>query len=260
MLTSEVPHAEVSARRQQPSDAAAERQLFLRWQQFSDRRARNELVSRYLPLAKSLARRFRNRRDAPDDLVQVASIGLLHAIDRFDVDRGFAFTSFATPTIVGELMRHRRDLGWPLHVPRRIREDSVRVARAARGLEGRLGRCPATSELAEACAMSCEEVLGALEAQCAASPGSLDWESDAEGGPPPYERWLGVEDDGFEAVEVRDGVGRRLRSCDEREQTILRLRLVENRSQQEIAERVGLSQMHVSRLLRRLMSEALEAS
>ena len=237
-------------------DAGREKRLFLRWQRFHDEAARTELVDRYLPLARGLARRFSRDRHARDDFMQVASIGLLKAIDRFDPFRRVAFSSFAVPTVLGELRRHVRDFGWPVHVPRQVRDRAVRVKRATGELEVELGRSPSPAEVATACRFTTENVLEAIEAGASAKTSSLDLDDDAHEGA--ARRWLSVDDEGYELVEDRDAIARRLGACRERERAVLRLRLVENLSQKEIGRRVGLSQMQVSRLLRRLLAEAEE--
>jgi RNA polymerase sigma-B factor len=234
-------------------DQQREKRLFLRWQRFGDESAREALVERYLPLARGLARRFSRERDAREDFTQVASIGLLKAIDGFDPERGNAFTSFAVPTILGELKRHVRDFGWPVHVPRQVRDRAVRVKRAAGDLELQLGRAPSVAEVGTECRFTTEHVLEAMEATASAQLSSLtagDGEGDDQA-----RRWLSAHDAGYELVEDRDAIARKLRGCKERERTVLRLRLVENMSQREIGSRVGMSQMQVSRLLRRLLAE-----
>lgn len=247
---------EVTSPRTRPRVDGADRQreerLFLRWQRFNDQVAREELVARYLPLARGLARRFARGRDARDDFTQVACIGLLKAIDGYDPARRIAFTSFAVPTVLGELKRHVRDFGWPLHVPRQVRDRAVRVTRAAAELEVQLGRPATPAELAAECRFSTAEVLEAIEASASLHTTSLS-ASDGEG--EGARRWLTTDDQGYELVEDRDVIARRLGDCQERELAILRMRLVDHLSQREIGRRVGLSQMQVSRLLRRLLAD-----
>ena len=235
------------------ADAENERRLLLRWQRFSDAGARDQLVERYMPLARSLARRVGRDADVTDDLTQVACIGLLKAIDGFDPARGCSLASFAAPTIFGELKRHIRDYGWPVHVPRQIRDRTVRIRGVARRLEAELGREPTAAELADACCLERESVIEALEADACARTAPLEGGDRAdEAG---LDRWLGADDDGYELVEYRDALARRLRGCSDRDRQMLRLRLVDDLSQREIGDRLGLSQMHVSRLLRRLLAE-----
>jgi RNA polymerase sigma-B factor len=253
----------VSARRRQqrarstPADKQREARLVVRWQRFGDEGARNRLIERYMPLARSLASRFGGAREGSDDREQVASIGLLKAIDGFDVERGFAFSSFAVPTILGELRRHARDFGWPVYVPRRMRDRAVQVRRVSRRLEVELGRSPTSHELAEATDLTVEEVDDALEASASARIASLDVPAGGEE-ENPADRWMGADDGGYELVEYRDAVARRLRGCSDRERLLLRLRLVDDMSQVEIGREIGVSQMQVSRLLRQLLDEPSE--
>ena len=230
---------------------ARENRLFLRWQRFGDERARRELVDRFLPLARDLARRFRRRRDGVDDLMQVASIGLLKAIDRFDPARGYAFSTFAVPTISGELKRYARDFGWCVHLPRSLRERAVQIRQADARLAPELGRRPTPSELAEACGLSAQEALEAMETEASAEPASLEPAADGDDGEAPI--GPADEDAGYERIEYVDAVARRVGSSSERDRLVLRLRLVDGLSQREIGRRVGLSQMQVSRILRGLM-------
>lgn len=244
--------------RSTPADKQREARLVVRWQRFGDEVARNRLIERYMPLARSLASRFGGARDGSDDREQVASIGLLKAIDGFDVERGFAFSSFAVPTILGELRRHARDFGWPVYVPRRMRDRAVQVRRVSRRLEAELGRSPTTHELAEVTGLTSDEVDDALEASASARIASLDIPHDGGEDETPAERWMGADDGGYELVEYRDAVARRLRGCSDRERLLLRLRLVDDMSQGEIGREIGVSQMQVSRLLRRLLDEPSE--
>jgi RNA polymerase sigma-B factor len=229
--------------------------LFVRWQRLGEESARAELVECFLPLAREFARRFARDRDSFEDLFQVASLALLKAIDRFDVERGCAFSSFAVPTITGELKKHARDFGWHVHVPRGIRERVVRLKRAAEALAPELGRSPTPGELAEACGLTTSEVLEAMEAEAAARPASLELAPSDDGGPPAPARRTVQEEPGYELVEYRDVIARRLRCCSERERLMLRLRLVEELPQREIGRRVGVSQMQVSRVLRQLLGD-----
>ena len=235
------------------ADRARERRLFLRWQRFRDERARDELVAHYLPLVRDLARRYRRERDGLDDLTQVASIGLLKAIDRFDPGRGFAFSTFAVPTITGELKRYARDFGWTLHLPRCLRDRAVKLRRAEALLAAELGRPPTLGELAATCDLTPAETLEALEADATAEPcsleagGQVDTDADAGVAPP------AADEEGYEAVEDLDAFARRMESCSERDRAVLRMRLIDGLSQREIGNRVGVSQMQVSRILRSLL-------
>jgi RNA polymerase sigma-B factor len=238
-----------------------DRRLFERYRRTGDVAAREALVDRFLPLAKHLARRYGRDSWHAEDLVQVASLGLLKAIDRFDADRGIAFSSFATPTIVGELKRYFRDKSWTVRVPRELQELSLNVNRAADALEGELGRAPTAAQVADRVGVSVEHVL---EARVAASarhglslerPGGDSDDEDATLG----DR-LGVVDEDLSRAEDTVTVQRLMSSLAERERTILHLRFHEDLTQSEIAQRLGLSQMHVSRLIRqsitRLRAEA----
>src|SRR5437660_11140996 len=159
-------------------------ELFVRWQQHQDQRAREELVDRFLPLARKLARRYAGAREPLDDLVQVASLGLVKAVDRFDSSRGTAFSSFAVPTILGELKRYFRDLGWAVHVPRGAQEQAMKVEEAQHRLNSKTGRSPTVQELAEYLELSIEEVIEALETSRAHHASSLDAPyDDGEGDP-----------------------------------------------------------------------------
>src|SRR5205807_8808921 len=159
---------------QRTSGRADNGRLFVRWQQHGDQRAREELVERFLPLARNLARRYAGAREPFDDLLQVASLGLVKAIDRFDVNRGAAFSSFAVPTILGELKRYFRDLGWSVHVPRGAQEQALRVQEAQERLTSKTGRPPTVHELAEYLELEVEDVLDALETAAAHHSASLD--------------------------------------------------------------------------------------
>jgi RNA polymerase sigma-B factor len=224
------------------------RQLLCRWHEDGDRAAREELAERMLPLARSLARRYAGKGEPLDDLEQVASLGLLKAIDRFDVTREVRFATFAVPTIAGELKRHFRDRGWMLRVPRDIQELSARVVRAREALTRELGRSPSVNEVATALGAGVEQVLEAVRAADAYRMMSLD-EPLAEGAG--ALEAIGGEDDGYELAEHRVLLRLGLDGLGEREREIVRLRYYEGLTQREIARAVGVSQMHVSRLIRR---------
>jgi RNA polymerase sigma-B factor len=223
--------------------------------------ARDELVRRSLPLARRLARRYQHPHESLDDLVQVACIGLMKAIDRFDPELGTAFTSYAVPTMLGELKRHFRDNGWGLRVPRGMQERALQVSQANYELAGRLGRAPTVAELAEAVKASTEEVLEAMEAVSAYEPVSLDSvppSSDADAGS--YAERVGAEDVGYDFVEYGAAIRPTLDEMPERERLILHLRFVRDLTQSEIAERIGVSQMHVSRLIRKALEKLRSAA
>jgi RNA polymerase sigma-B factor len=225
--------------------------LFRRYARFGDPAARDELIERFLPLARGLARRYHRGNEPLDDLVQVASIGLLNAIERFDPERGREFTTYAVPTIVGELKRYYRDYGWALKVPRSDKDRVVALNRAIEDLSTRAGRSPGPQELADHTAMTLEDVLRGLELAASAWPASLEESADRpDGDPCTLGETLGGDDATLELVECRDVVERSTRALSEREQRVLRLRFVEDLTQSEIGERIGVSQMQVSRILR----------
>jgi RNA polymerase sigma-B factor len=217
-----------------------------------DARARDRIIERYMPLVRSLASRYAGRGEPLDDLVQVGSIGLLLAIDRFDTERGVKFTTYAVPTIVGEIQRHFRDRAWAMHVPRRLKELSVRLTRTIQTMTIELGRSPTIAELAESIGVEEDEVVEALETANAFSTRSLSQPLGHDGSESEtMADVLGDTDPGF--AEVEDGalVEAGLDALDARERTIVELRFFEGLTQSEIAARVGISQMHVSRLLRK---------
>lgn len=221
-------------------------------------RLRGELVEMHLPLAEYLARRFGNRGEPHEDLVQVATIGLIKAIDRFDLERGVAFSTYATPTIVGEIKRHFRDRGWTIRVPRRLQEIQAVINQAVSDLGQELGRSPTVTELAARVGMSEEEILEGLESANAYSPLSLD-APDPSGELGAVIDQLGEYDDALDAVVDRETVKPLLDRLDARAKRILLLRFFRNMTQSQIAEELGISQMHVSRLLSRTLSELRRA-
>jgi RNA polymerase sigma-B factor len=209
-------------------------------------------VRRHLPLARSLAGRYRNSLEPFDDLVQVANMGLVHAVNRFDADRGIPFVAFATPTIVGELKRHFRNTGWSVHVPRGAQELAVRLQIEVAHLTERLGRSPQVDELAEATGLSEEEVLLGLEAAQAHHAESLDVPAgDSEADAASLGELLGSVDDRYDLVETATVLQNAIRGLPHQERLALVLRIDHDLKQSEIARRMGCSQMQVSRLLRR---------
>jgi RNA polymerase sigma-B factor len=226
------------------------RALLRRWHETGDRAARTAVAERMLPLAHGLARRYVNKGEPLDDLQQVACVGLLKAIDRFDVDRDVRFSTFAIPTIAGELKRHFRDRGWMLRVPRDVQERAAQLSAAREDLTRRLGRAPTVDQLAEAVHATTEQVVDALLAGGAYRAMSLDERSGADDGAA-FLDGLGGDDDGFERTEQRLLLRLGFAALAPREREILRLRFFEGLTQREIAERIGVSQMHVSRLIRR---------
>jgi RNA polymerase sigma-B factor len=232
-----------------------EERLFLRYRRDGDTGARAELVNRFLPLARRLARRYEQASEPLDDLVQVASLALVKAVDRFDPKRGDAFSSYAVPTILGELKRHFRDVGWALHVPRGMQERVLEINAAVERLSRELGRSPTARQLSAELGLPVEQVLEAMEASGAYNTTSLDTPrgSGDEEDPSAIADTLGEIDERFELVEQSATIERGLRALPERERTILYLRFAEGLTQAEIAERIGISQMHVSRLIRRAL-------
>jgi RNA polymerase sigma-B factor len=227
--------------------------LLLKYHREGDLAAREELTVRFLPLARQLAARYRHAGESLEDLVQVASLGLLKAIDRYDPDRGEGFSRYAVPTMLGELKRHFRDKGWSVHVPRATQELALRVSEALGSLPARLGRAARPRDVAEEVGAPVEDVLEAMEAATVYEPASLDAPRRGAGeeGAWTYGDTLAEEERGFELVEIGEALRERLAALPAREQLILRLRFEQDMTQAEIAERVGVSQMHVSRLLRR---------
>jgi RNA polymerase sigma-B factor len=208
-----------------------------------------------MPLARQLARRYQRANEPLDDLVQVASIGLVKAVDRFDLDRGVAFSSYAVPTILGELKRYFRDSSWAVHVPRGTQERAMQVDRAVKDLSGQLGRSPSVDEVADRLDVSAEEVLGAMEAGQAYEAVSLDAQrsgGDADG--ETVADSIGAEDERFELVEYGATIAPTVKALPKRDRLVLRLRFVEDMTQAQIAQRIGISQMQVSRLLRRALA------
>ena len=230
---------------------AEEQELLDRYYRNRDQRVREELVQRFMPLARRLAARYRGDREPLDDLVQVASLGLVKALDRFDPRRGVAFSSYAVPTILGELKRHFRDRGWSVRVPRDLQERIARVDRAIAELPGKLGRAPSVNEIADRLEVDPEEVLEAMEAGQAHHAMSLDAQAQNEDGEGiPLTERLGGSDPAFDTVEYGAAITDVLESLSDRDRTVLHLRFIEDMTQTEIADRVGVSQMHVSRILR----------
>ncbi|HUA50275.1 MAG TPA: SigB/SigF/SigG family RNA polymerase sigma factor [Solirubrobacteraceae bacterium] len=229
-------------------------ELLATYEEDRDPAAREELVKRFLPFARKLALRYVHSREPLDDLVQVASVGLLNAIERFEPGRGKKFTSFAAPTIVGELKRHFRDKGWTVHVPRDLQERALAVSRQTERLSALFGRSPTLDELAEALNCSIELVMEAIDAAHNYHPASLDAPISHDGEDrTALAETLGDEDIGFELAEHRQALATSWASLSEVEREVLGLRLVQELTQREISQRIGCSQMHVSRLLRRSM-------
>jgi RNA polymerase sigma-B factor len=221
----------------------------------SRRAARDELVHLHLPLVEHCARRFRNRGEPFEDLVQVGTIGLLKSIDRFDAERGVEFSTYATPTIIGEIKRYFRDKGWAIRVPRRLQELRMQIGAATAELTQTLGRSPTPRELAEAIGCSVEEIVEGIESSNAYSTLSLDASDDTDDLGGSMLDAIGVEDENLEHVEIRESLKPLLDALEPREKKILLLRFFKNKTQTQIAEEIGVSQMHVSRLLSRTLEQ-----
>ena len=244
-----------------PSDYSIENESEL-WRRFARERdpaIREELVRRNMDFAKRLALRYRGASESFDDLLQVANVGLLGAVDRFDPERGIPFTAFASPTILGELKRHFRDRVWTVRVPRGLHDRMAEVDKAITELTKRLQRSPSVGEIAERLGVEQTDVLEVMEANHNRRPLSLDrppGSEDSEESSPT--EWIGEEDQAFDLVEGRIALDAALPHLDDRERLVLRLRFAEDMTQSQIAERIGHSQMHVSRILRRALARIRE--
>ena len=217
-------------------------------------RLREQLVDQYIGLVEFLARRFRNRGEPLEDLVQVGTIGLLKAIERFDLDREVEFSTYATPTVVGELKRHFRDKGWAVRVPRRLQELHLELTKIVSKLGQDLGRSPTVPEIAKEAAITEEQVLEGLEIAQAYNFTSLDAPIDSDDSDSTsFADQMGQEDEQLETLEYRASLAPEMAKLPERERRILYLRFYKGMTQSEIADRLGISQMHVSRLLNRTL-------
>jgi RNA polymerase sigma-B factor len=229
-------------------------ELLIRYHRHRDLDAREELVLRFMPLARQLAGRYRGAGESHDDLVQVACLGLLKAVDRYDPDRGSGFAKYAVPTMLGELKRHFRDKGWAVHVPRATQELALKVGEAMGALPAKLGRSPTPRDVSLAIGEPVELVLEAMEAATAYDATSLDAPrptGDDDDGSLTLGDAVASEEHGYELVELGETLRGTIGALPDRERLILELRFQQDLTQAEIAERVGVSQMHVSRLLRR---------
>lgn len=227
--------------------------------QAGDRAARDDLVGQFLPLARRLARRYHRTSEPFDDLVQVANLGLIKAVDRFDAQRGVAFSSFAVPTILGELKRHFRDTGWSVHVPRALHERALRVDHAQREMEGRLGRSPKVGEIATELGLPVEEVLSAMEASAAYEALSIDAPGHGDDGEHDgLVDSLGHEDGALALAEERATVAATIRRLPVRDRRVLEMRFGQDMTQTQIAGHIGVSQMQVSRIIRRALENLRE--
>ncbi len=225
-------------------------QLLRRYHEGGDRDARERLVERHLPLVRALARRYAGRGEPLEDIEQVGAIGLIKAIDRYELDRGVALTTYATPNVVGEIKRHFRDRGWTIRIPRGLQELNSRMSATIERLTSSLGRSPTIAEIGRELGATPEQVLEAVEAGSAYAPMSLSPAPSSDGDLDPLEA-LGSEDQAFERSEERATLEPALRGLPDREREILRKRFEEGLTQTQIAEQIGISQMHVSRLIRK---------
>lgn len=239
-------------------DKQRTRELFALYKEQGDEDARNELVMSHLNLVRFLASKFKNRGEPLDDLVQVGTIGLIKAIDRFDPERGLEFTTYATPTILGEIKRHFRDKGWSVRVPRRLQELSSKVNQATDELTKELQRTPSTEEVASKLGVTVEEVLEAMESSSAYSSVPLEsGGSDDDDAPAVIDRYASVDQD-LAASDDRMVIEDTIKEFSPREQEVIRMRFNDNLTQVEIAKRLGVSQVQVSRLLRRTLKKLQE--
>jgi RNA polymerase sigma-B factor len=240
----------------------ADRELFLRYRD-GDTEARDQLVERFLPLARQLARRYQRASEPLDDLLQVASMGLIKAIDRFDADREIAFSSYAVPTILGEIKRHFRDRTWAVRVPRDLQELTLKVDRAIGELADVLHRQPSVPEIAEAVGVEEEDVLEALQAGGAYRAVSFEAPRGGSGGEEEATTLadtIGVDEEGFDRAEERATLARLLASVSPREREVLRMRFEEDMTQAEIGAVIGVSQMQVSRVIRQALARLRAAA
>ena len=239
--------------------SAEDRVLLRRYHEDGDLSAREQLIEQYMSLVRSLARRYSYRGEQLDDLVQIGAIGLIKAIDRFDLERGVELTTYATPNIIGEIKRHFRDKGWSVRVPRGLQELNVQLSKLIEELTVELARSPTIPELAKASGSEEELVIEALESGRAYSTISLSTGGgqDEEGELDPLES-LGADEPQYEVSEDRAVLAPGFRVLDERERMILHLRFFKGLTQSQIAQQVGISQMHVSRLIRRALEKIRE--
>jgi RNA polymerase sigma-B factor len=238
-----------------------ERKLFQRYRSTGDPVARDAIITNTLPLAHRVARRFAYGREPFEDLLQVASLALVKAVDRFDPERGLAFSSYAVPTMVGEIKRYFRDSSWALHLPRGLKEQALDVGEAERRLADRSGRSPTTAELAEATGLTLEQTLEARAAATASSTRPLDAplaRGAGEERATSYAEVLGDDDPAYERVEERITIAAAARQLSAHDRELLQMRFLEEMTQQQIAGRMGVSQMQISRLLRRTLDTLRE--
>jgi RNA polymerase sigma-B factor len=230
-----------------------DRELLRRYHEEGDRHAREQLVARHLPLVRALARRYAGRGESLEDIEQVGAIGLIKAIDRYELARDVALTTYATPNVVGEIKRHFRDKGWAIRIPRGLQELNAKMSSTIERLTAKVGHSPSIAEIALELKTSPEQVLEAMEAGSAYAPVSLSAGPSGEGELDPMET-IGTEDSGFERTEQRASLEPALEMLPAREREILRMRFEDGLTQTQIADRVGVSQMHVSRLIRKSLA------
>jgi RNA polymerase sigma-B factor len=236
-----------------PTSAMDDRELLRRYHLGGDRGARELLVQRHLPLVRALARRYAGRGESLEDIEQVGAIGLIKAIDRYELSRDVALTTYATPNVVGEIKRHFRDKGWAIRIPRGLQELNAKMSSTIERLTAKLGHSPSIAEIALELQTTPEQVLEAMEAGSAYAPVSLSAGPSGEGELDPMET-IGAEDANFERSEQRASLEPALELLPDREREILRMRFEDGLTQTQIAEQVGVSQMHVSRLIRKSLA------
>ena len=237
-----------------------EHDLLVRYHREGDVAARDELVERLIPFTRRLAARYAHSLETEDDLFQVACIGLLKAIDRFDLERGVAFTSFAAPSILGELKRHFRDKGWAVRMPRDLQERVQAMNHHTEALSAQLGRSPTLRELANAAGCSVEDAIEASQAGMAYQTASLDAPTGTDDDGGTLIEFIGEPDPSYDLVATRDAMANEWRALSPAERRAVELRFVHDLTQSEIGERMGYSQMHISRLLRRALSRLEQSS
>ena len=247
-------------RKRSPQSADQERALFVRWRRDGDGAARDELVAQFSSLSRTLARRYRNTSEPQEDLYQVAQLGLVKAIDGYDPDRGFRFTAYAVPTILGELRRYFRSSTWAVHVPRAAQERALEVRDAERTLADERGYSPTVSDLAQFMELSIEEVLDGMQAMRALGSVSLDAPRSSDGAEEgaSIADTIGSEDPGFELAELGADLNAALKLLEPSQRELLKMRFFEELTQSQIADRIGVSQMQVSRLLKQCLAQLRE--
>lgn len=254
------PRGSSSRRGEEQRERARQRMLFARLRRSGERAAFDRLVESFTPLARGLARRYNNTSEPYEDLCQVAQLGLIKAIQQFDPERGFPFQAYAIPTILGELRRYFRNSSWAVHVPRGVQERALEVRDTERALSDERGRSPTVSELAQFMELTTEEVLDAMHALRAYGSVSLDAPraNDSHDEDGSYAETVGAEDQHFELVELGASIGPALALLEPSQREMLRMRYIEEMTQRQIAQRIGVSQMQVSRLLQRCLVELRE--